>query len=73
MVSIHKESYITSQTFNILCNQDSIFRFIILVNPIPSPTQGYSLATSNGFFPVALQTLTACGRWCDSKIIKSTL
>ena len=45
------------------------FVFIILVNPIPSPTQGYSLATSNGFFPVALQTLTACGRWCDSKII----
>ena len=24
MVSIHKESYITSQIFNILCNQDSI-------------------------------------------------
>ena len=24
MASTHKESYITSQTFNILCNQDSI-------------------------------------------------
>lgn len=73
MVSIHKESYITSQTFNSCAIRTLYFVFIILVNPIPSPTQGYSLATSNGFFPVALQTLTACGRWCDSKIIKSTL
>ena len=25
MVSTHKESYITSQIFNILCNQDSMY------------------------------------------------
>ena len=36
MVSTHKESYITSQIFNILCNQDSMYWLALSLPPYTS-------------------------------------